>query len=123
MKAFRVVVDGQPMGDLGVPDLGTASLIVGVDRVQGLDSIEHRLSVGGLTEPDTDSVCWHYRWACPKIHEGSRVEIEIVESANCVTPTRRYRSDHQVQEPAFTQEELRALRYEDYLELKREFEQ
>lgn len=122
MKAFRVVADGQPMGDFGVPDVGVSHVSIVILRSPNSGLFEYTFSVGGMTEPDDAKVCWHYRWACPEIREGSRLEIEIVESANCIAPTRRYRSDHEVQEPAFTQDELRALRHADYLELKKEFE-
>lgn len=122
MKAFRVVVDGQQLGDLGVPDVGNASVIVGLSCPPNPNEWDYRLYVGGLTHPDENDACWHYRWACPKLKEGSRVEIEIVDSVNCVPPTRRYRSDHEVQEPAFSDEERRDMRYESYLELKKEFE-
>jgi hypothetical protein len=41
---------------------------------------------------------------------GSRIEIELVDSENCVPPTRLYRSDNEVQESSFTEEELREIR-------------
>ena len=122
MKAFRVVVDGKSLGDLGIADFSNASLIVGFGR--GLDAgpIDYRLNIGGLTQADENGVSRHYRWACPSIHEGSRIEIEIVDSETCVPPTRLYRSDYEVQESPFSREEIREMRYQGYLELKKEFE-
>jgi hypothetical protein len=35
---------------------------------------------------------------------------------------KRFRSDHEVQENPFTEEEMREMRYNDYLNLKEEFE-
>jgi hypothetical protein len=122
MKAFRVVVDGKPMGDLGVANFSNASVMVGFSRASWAESVDCSLHVGGLMQSEEDGVGRHYRWACPSIQEGTRIEIEIVDSENCVPPTRLYRSDRQVQEPAFTKEEMRDMRYEDYLELKKEFE-
>src|SRR5438874_13767142 len=122
MKAFRVAVDGQHLGDLGVDDFNNASVIVGFARGPDAEPTDYRLHIGGLSESDENGISWHYRWACPDIREGSRIEIEIVDSENCVTPTRRYRSDHTVQESPFTEEEERTLRYRDYLQLKKEFE-
>jgi hypothetical protein len=122
MKAFRVVVDGKAMGDLGVADFNNASVIVGFGRSSEAEPVDYRLHVGGLTQSDKNGISRHYRWACPSIKEGTRIEIEIVDSENCVPPIRLYRSDHEVQEPAFTEEEMRDMRYESYLELKREFE-
>ena len=122
MKAFRVVVDGKSLGDLGVADFSNASFIVGFGRGPDAAPVDYHLHVGGLTRPDENGVSRHYRWACPDIQEGSRIEIEIVDSENCVPPTRLYRSDRDVQEPPFSKEEIREMRYQGYLELKKEFE-
>jgi hypothetical protein len=122
MKAFRVVVDGNALGDLGVADFDNSSVIDGFGRGSHAEAVDYRLHVGGLTQFDENGVSRHYRWASPQIQEGSRIEIEIVDSANCVPPTRLYRSDQEIQEPAFTEEEMRKMRYESYLELKKEFE-
>jgi hypothetical protein len=122
MKAFRVVVDGKAIGDLGVADFSVASVIVDFGRPSMAETIDYHLRVGGLTQPDENGICRHYRWACPSIQEGTRIEIEIVDSESCVPPTRLYRSDHKVQESPFTEEEVRNLRYQDYLSLKKEFD-
>ena len=118
MKAFRVVVDGKPMGDLGVADFSNASVTVTFARSIGIKPFDCYLHIGGLTQSDNR----HYRWTTPSIQEGSRIEIEIVDSEDCVPPARIYRADRQVQEPAFTEEEMRDMRYKGYLELKKEFE-
>jgi hypothetical protein len=122
MKAFRVVVDDKPMGDLGFADFANASVIVSFGRASGAELVDYDLHVGGLTQPDENSVSRHYRWACPNIREGTRIGIEIVDSENCAPPARLYRSDREVQEPAFSKEEMRDMRYKCYLELKKEFE-
>ena len=122
MKAFRVVLDGKALGDLGVADFSNTSIIIGFGRGSNAESIDYRLHLGGLTQSDENGVSRHYRWASPHLEEGSRIEIEIVDSDNCVPPTRLYRSDHEIQEPAFTEDEMRKMRYESYLELKKEFE-
>lgn len=121
MKAFRVVVDGKPLGDLGFADFGVATLIVDFGRPSKAEAIDYHFRVGGLTQPDPNGVCRHYRWATPSIQDGTRIEIEIVDSETCVPPTRLYRSDREVQEPPFTEEEMRDMRYKDYLALKKEF--
>jgi len=53
---------------------------------------------------------------------GSQVGLRIVDIDATDAPTVRHRSDREVQEPAFTEEEMREMRYRDYLELKKEFE-
>jgi hypothetical protein len=80
MKAFRVVVDGKPLGDLGVADFSNASVIVGLGRGKVTDPVDYRLYVGGLTQPDENGVSRHYRWTCPNVQEGSRVEVHLVDS-------------------------------------------
>ena len=122
MKAFRVVVDGKAMGDLGVADFSNASVTVTFARGCKTGLFDCSLHIGGLTRSDEDGVSRHARWACPSIQEGSRIEVEIVDSENCEPPTRIYRSDREFQEPAFTEEEMRNMRYEGYLKLKKEFE-
>jgi len=122
MKAFRVVVDGQPQGDLGVADFSNESVIITIARGSDGEPPYYHFHVGGLTQSDENGVSRHYRWAIPSIREGSRIEIEIVDSENCVPPTKLYRSDHEVQESPYTEEVVREMRYQDYLELKKEFE-
>jgi hypothetical protein len=122
MKAFRVVVDGKSLGDLGIADFNNASVVVGFGRGSDPEQVDYDLHVGGLTQADENGVSRHYRWACPSIREGSRIEIEIVDSENCEPPARLYRSDREVLEPAFSKEEMREMRYQGYLKLKKEFE-
>lgn len=50
------------------------------------------------------------------------MEVEVIETDDITEPRKRFRSDHQVQEDPFTEEEAREMRYQDYLELKKEFE-
>lgn len=121
MKAFRVVVNGEACGDFGVANASNAAVIVNIGRGPNDQDFEYWLSVSGLTQPDESNVSRHYRWACPSIQEGSRIEIEIVDSESCVPPTKLYQSDDEIQKPAFTNEEMREMRYQSYLELKKEF--
>lgn len=53
---------------------------------------------------------------------GDKVEIEIVSTEDVTPPMKRYRSDREVQESPFTEDEECEMRYENYLELKKEFE-
>jgi hypothetical protein len=50
------------------------------------------------------------------------VTIRLIETETPDEPKRRHRSDHEVQELPYTVEEMRQMRYEDYLMLKAEFE-
>ena len=51
-----------------------------------------------------------------------RNNVEIVDTDEIDAPVKRYRSDQEVQENPFTDEEWREMRYNDYLQLKEEFE-
>ena len=53
---------------------------------------------------------------------GDKVQVEVVETIDIDKPKKRFRSDNEVQEDPFTEEEAREMRYQDYLELKKEFE-
>ena len=48
--------------------------------------------------------------------------VTVVDTDHPDPPTKRYRSDKEVQENPFTEEELKEMRRQDYLELKKEFE-
>jgi hypothetical protein len=48
--------------------------------------------------------------------------VTVVESDHPDPPIRRYRSDKEMQESPFTNHEMREMRWQDYLALKKEFE-
>ena len=48
--------------------------------------------------------------------------MKVVDTEAVDSPVKRYRSDAKVQESPFTEEEMRDMRYKDYLSLKAEFE-
>ena len=79
-------------------------------------------SVGGLTEPDRERIRYHFRWPRRELRIGSTVKVTLVEADDCDTPTKRFRSDGEIQECPYTDEEMREFRRKDYLELKKEFE-
>lgn len=125
MRAFRVVVDGIPLGDLGAADFSVANLIVGLtagspEKYPYSDG-DIRLNIGGLSRRDGGGTSWDYSWDCPNVGVGSKIEVEIVESEVCVPPTRRFASDRTDPYPSFSEEEIRQMRYRSYLELKKEF--
>jgi hypothetical protein len=69
-----------------------------------------------------EGFCQHFRWKDQTLDIGDRLEIEILDTNEIDPPTKRFRSDHEIQESPFTEEEARDLRYQDYIELKKEFE-
>ncbi len=72
--------------------------------------------------PDDENIRYHFRWPRLDLEVGSVVTIEVIESEEPTPPKKRYRSDAEVQENSFTDDEIREMRYQDYLALKAEFE-
>ena len=128
MLALEVEVDGKKFVIAGVEDWGLLSAHLTASRARPdapapsarVDSIE--LSIGGLTERDTDGGAHHFRWGRKNLNIGSRVVIRVVEVESADPPIKRYRSDAKVQENPFTDAEIREMRWQEYLELKQEFE-
>jgi hypothetical protein len=127
MLAFEVEVDGKPLATTGIEDWAVLTCIVSANRARGqggaaIDDLS--LHLGGLTLRNDEGVSHHVRWG--KAHNllaiGSHVGLRIVDIDATDAPTVRNRSDREVQEHAFTEEEMREMRYQDYLELKKEFE-
>ncbi len=71
-----------------------------------------RYSVGGLSKPNSNGVCHHFRWPELDLSVGDKVQIEVVETTDIDQPKKRFRSDHEVQEDPFTEEEAKEMRYQ-----------
>ncbi|MBU6372090.1 MAG: hypothetical protein KJS97_05120 [Alphaproteobacteria bacterium] len=120
-------IDGKPLGDFGDADFSVHSFALSLirsdeSRARGgeLDIHSH---IGGLTRADADGHSYHYRWPVPEIGIGAVITIEIVDSDACIPAPVRRRSDAPATlESEFTAEEIRKMRYRDYLDLKKEFE-
>ena len=125
MLAFVVEIDGKPVARAGLEDWALLSLTVTASRDRGEGNGDDlRLRLGGLTLPDRDNVYHHVRWgeAETLLSIENQVVLRIVDTDVVDTPAHHYRSDREVQESSFTEDEIRQLRYRDYLELKEEFE-
>lgn len=124
MLAFEVSVDGIAMACAGVDDWAVISLIVSANRGQGAESNDVSVSLGGLTLPGEDGWSRAVRWGEPELRLtiGSQVNLRIVDADIVDAPRHTYRADREVQEPSFTDDEIRAMRRRAYLELKKEFE-
>jgi hypothetical protein len=127
MLAFELLVDDRRVCLAGMEDWAVLSVILsavnsGV-RADGLPR-EGKLDVsaGGLSEDDSDGIAYHARWARVDLQVGSKVQINVVETDEPDPPIRRYRSDRERSEPAFTREEIEQMEREDYERLKTNFE-
>ena len=128
MLAFRVEIDGELAHIAGVADWSLLAMHITASRGDATAPVESarqdstRYSVGGLSQPDESDICQHFRWQERELAIGSTVCVEVVETDAPDPVIKRYRSDAQVQENPFTDAEMRALRFQDYMALKKEFE-
>jgi hypothetical protein len=125
MLAYEVTLNDQKLPLAGMEDWSSMSIILSAVRDEQEDGgIDFTFHLGGMSLVDENDICYHARWEKPQmgIAVGSEIHIRIVESDDVSPPVRRYRSDREVQECPFTEEEMREMRYQDYLSLKAEFE-
>lgn len=125
MIALKLSVDGEELLTAGVEDWSLVNAQVLAMQSEPNSEVRDgyiELSSGGLTLPDSEKIRYHFRWPRVELQVGSVVTIEIVESENPTPPKKRFRSDAEVQENPFTDEEIREMRYQDYLNLKAEFD-
>jgi len=125
MLAFEVRIDGERLCLAGMEDWSVLAAHVTAVRRRNADSEpqdELEFAVGGLTQADRDDVSHHARWACRPLQVGSQVEIAIVDTDRPDEPNRRYRSDRDVQESPFTDEEIEEMERAEWLRLKAKFE-
>lgn len=121
MLAFQIEIDGVPVVVAGVPDWGILALHVNASRgdpkAKALSARADDIgfSVGGLSERSVDGEAHHFRWKRQPLSVGSRVVVTVVETETPDPPLKRYRSDSKVQECPFDDEELREMRWQDYL--------
>jgi hypothetical protein len=126
MLAFDVYVDGERACLAGIADWSLISAHVTAlrDDNQGVEQIESLdLYVGGMTQPDAEGVAHHVRWGQRMAFQvGTKITIHVVDTDAPELPKIRFRSDAQVRESAFTDEEIEEMQREDWLRLKAKFE-
>jgi len=125
MLAFELIVDDRRICLAGMEDWAVMSVILSGVRHRDRDPADGGrldVSAGGLSERDENGVAHHARWEKVDLQVGSKVTITLVETDQPDPPIRRYRSDREVQEPAFTEEEIEEMEREEYERLKAKFE-
>ena len=128
MLALEVKIDGVVFAIASVSDWYSLGLRITALRGDPeapavsarTDHVE--LSVSGSAQENSHEVFEHLRWGNADLGLGSEVQIRVIDTKEHTSPLRRYRSDREVQEEPFTQEEIREMRRKTYLELKQEFE-
>lgn len=78
-----------------------------------------RFSVGGLSHPDEEKNRNFFRWKEENLQIGDKVEIEDARTEEITEAVKIFRSNSDVQENPFTEDEMKEMRCQDYLELKR----
>ena len=125
MIAFDVHIDGARAMLAGAEDWSILTVHVTASRKEpGSNGCDDYIdcAVHGLTIPNAEKVRHHFRWPIESLKVGSVVTVRVVEVASVDVPAKRYRSDTEIQESPFTDEEQREMRYQDYLALKAEFD-
>lgn len=128
MLALQVEVDDELFTLAGAEDWGLLSMHISANRgdpnapAESARTDHIELSVGGLAEANSASISEHIRWGRRELQLGSKVTLRVVETSSPSVPIKRYRSDREVQEQPLTEEEIHQMRWNSYLELKKEFE-
>lgn len=124
MLAFEIFVDGEKTAIAGTRDWVVMTVALSAVRRQGDASSADDLSlqIGGMEGSEDPDHSYHVRWAAPVLAVGSEILVRIVDSDHTDLPKKRYLSGRHIQESPFTDEEMREMRYQQYLALKSEFE-
>ena len=122
MIAFEITVDGEPQPTVGMEDWCVLSAIVSAVRGRDGDEPDIDLAPGGLTRENEEGVAHHFRWKRTPLRVGSTITLCVVDVDSLPPPQRVYRSDREVREAAFTDEEIEAVEREEFARLKAKFE-
>ncbi len=124
MIAYKIYVNGKHIVTAGQEDWSVLAMHVSsTRRKEDPSSIGYvRYSVGGLSQKNHEGFREHFRWPEIDLQVGDKIEVEVIEAENVTDPRKRFRSDPEVQESPFTEEEEREMRHQDYIALKKEFE-
>ena len=125
MLAFEITIDGDRFARAGFADWSVLSAHVtaiqeGAGRPDRKGELE--FSVGGLSKTTAEGAQYHVRWPKRHLTIGSKITIELVQTEQPDEPERRYRSDREVQESPYSDEEIEQFEREEWLRLKAKFE-
>jgi len=126
MLAFDIYIGEERLCLAGVDDWSLLSAHVTAQRGDSsndgaAESLE--LYMGGMTQSDAENVSHHVRWGTvTELGVGTKITIHVIETDTPERPIRRYRSDYEVQEQGFTEEEIEEMERQEWLRLKAKFE-
>lgn len=124
MIALEVSINGEKFLTAGVADWDLITAHLTADRINLAPdkTPRFRFHIGGMTIPELDGFRRHLNWNVGRLGLEDAVTFRLVETDNVDPPAKRYRLNPEVDESPFTESELREMRYEDYLDLKAEFD-
>jgi hypothetical protein len=125
LLAFDVWIDGIRLARAGFEDWSVLSAhVTAVKERHGTRqrSGELEFSVGGLSQSDAEGPVYHLRWAKRDLAIGSKIVIDIIETDTPDPPIRRYRTDREVQQSPYSDEEIEQFEREELRRLKAKFE-
>lgn len=124
MLAFDIRIGKERIWLAGVEDWLLLSAHLTAQRGDLGDEIESlELYMGGMTKPDIAGTPHHVRWGrLSQIEVGTTIIIHVLDVDTADMPIKRYRSDHEVQESAYTDEEIEQMQRDEWLRLKAIFE-
>jgi hypothetical protein len=121
--AIQVSVNGVKIATAGIEDWGLIHADVMANRARGPDEEDcYELNVGGLAQQVTPGKHEHVRWGRHNLTVGDEITIRLLNTCKTDEPIKRFRSDKTVQENPFTEDEIRQMKWETYIELKKIFE-
>ena len=125
MLAYAISIDGEHFTVAGFDDWSVLSAhVTAVKEGSGRPDRKGELefSVGGLSVTHSDGSQYHSRWPKRQLAIGSKIIIEVVETDAPDAPQRRYRSDTELRESPYSEEEIEQFEREEFERLKAKFE-
>jgi len=125
MIALQIEIDGERYVVAGAEEWTTLHADILAMRAEPNSKVRDgyiEIQPRAMERPTSEGHVYHLRWPNRDLKIGDVITITIVETSNVDAPLKRYRSDAQVQEKPYTDEEIREMRYRTYLELREQFE-
>lgn len=122
MLALEIWIDDQRVCLAGADDWSLLVTHITATR-QRYDADEDQLDlgIGGMAKDDALGVHHHLRWNGYQLAVGSKVTIKVVETGEPDPPVRRFRSDHEVQESPYSEEEIEEMQRNEWRRLNAKF--
>ena len=121
MKAYKISINGKYFSTVSHENWNVLTVTL-VGTCSEKNGEQFNLNAGGLLKQNSEGISQHFRYKTLSLKENDKVEVELVDTDAIDPPQKKYRSDHEIQESPFTEEEEKEMRYKEYLELKKEFE-